>query len=95
MTLAGPVRAAEEPDYRISVSDNGHGMTAAEINEHYLMVGSDRRQRTGSDLSRELSRPVMGRKGIGKLAAFGICRTIEVISAGSRAGNCPPTTSWD
>jgi hypothetical protein len=25
----------------------------------------------------------MGRKGIGKLAAFGICRTIEVISAGS------------
>ncbi|MEV6097940.1 ATP-binding protein [Nocardia sp. NPDC051981] len=82
--LAGTVRAADEPVYEIVVSDNGHGMTAEEINEHYLMVGSDRRVRTGSDLSRERRRPVMGRKGIGKLAAFGICRTIEVITAGSR-----------
>ncbi|MGV9662277.1 ATP-binding protein [Nocardia niigatensis] len=82
--LAGTVRAADEPAYEIVVSDNGHGMTAEEVNEHYLMVGSDRRVRTGSDLSRERRRPVMGRKGIGKLAAFGICRTIEVITAGSR-----------
>ncbi|MGW5225241.1 ATP-binding protein [Nocardia niigatensis] len=82
--LAGIVRAADEPAYEIIVSDNGHGMTAEEVNEHYLMVGSDRRVRTGSDLSRERRRPVMGRKGIGKLAAFGICRTIEVITAGSR-----------
>ncbi|MFC3438565.1 ATP-binding protein [Nocardia seriolae] len=82
--LAGTVRAADEPAYEIIVSDNGHGMTAEEVNEHYLMVGSDRRVRTGSDLSRERRRPVMGRKGIGKLSAFGICRTIEVITAGSR-----------
>ncbi|WP_433565452.1 ATP-binding protein [Nocardia sp. CA-151230] len=82
--LAGTIRAADEPAYEIVVSDNGHGMTAEEINEHYLMVGSDRRVRTGSDLSRERRRPVMGRKGIGKLAAFGICRTIEVITAGSQ-----------
>ncbi|WP_067669459.1 ATP-binding protein [Nocardia miyunensis] len=83
VTLAGTVRGAQEPPYEIIVTDNGHGMTADEVNEHYLMVGSDRRIRTGSDLSRERGRPVMGRKGIGKLAAFGICRTIEVISAGS------------
>ncbi|AYF75142.1 ATP-binding protein [Nocardia yunnanensis] len=82
--LAGTVRSADEPAYEIVVSDNGHGMTADEVNEHYLMVGSDRRVRTGSDLSRERRRPVVGRKGIGKLAAFGICRTIEVITAGSR-----------
>lgn len=83
VTLAGTVRAADEPAYEIHVSDNGHGMTAEEVNEHYLMVGSDRRIRTGSDLSRDRRRPVMGRKGIGKLAAFGICRTIEVVTAGS------------
>ncbi|QLY29992.1 ATP-binding protein [Nocardia huaxiensis] len=83
VTLAGTVRSADETPHEIVVSDNGHGMTAEEINRHYLMVGSDRRVRTGSDLSRERRRPVMGRKGIGKLAAFGICRTIEVISAGS------------
>src|SRR5262245_46675699 len=53
VTLAGTVRAAEEQAFEIVVSDNGHGMTADEINTHYLMVGSDRRLRTGSDLSRE------------------------------------------
>ncbi|WP_067571594.1 ATP-binding protein [Nocardia acidivorans] len=87
VTLAGTVRSADEPAYRIVVSDNGHGMTTEEINEHYLMVGSDRRIRTGTDLSRERGRPVMGRKGIGKLAAFGICRTIEVVTAGSHSGD--------
>ncbi|MEV6065576.1 ATP-binding protein [Nocardia sp. NPDC052001] len=87
VTLAGTVRAADEPAYQIVVSDNGHGMTTEEINQHYLMVGSDRRVRYGTDLSRERGRPVMGRKGIGKLAAFGICRTIEVITAGSHSGD--------
>ncbi|MEG8180444.1 ATP-binding protein [Nocardia terpenica] len=90
VTLAGTVRAAEEPQYEIIVTDNGHGMTADEVNAHYLMVGSDRRLRTGSDLSRERRRPVMGRKGIGKLAAFGICRTIEVITAGSGSADRTP-----
>ncbi|WP_225727775.1 MULTISPECIES: ATP-binding protein [unclassified Nocardia] len=82
VTLAGTVHDADRGPYEIVVQDNGHGMTAAEVNAHYLMVGSDRRVRTGTDLSRKLDRPVMGRKGIGKLAAFGICRTIEVITAG-------------
>ncbi|MEW2140331.1 ATP-binding protein [Streptomyces sp. NPDC005409] len=68
--------------YEVVISDDGHGMTPAEVNHHYLTVGADRRTRTGSDKSREKNRPVMGRKGIGKLAPFGICKTVEVISAG-------------
>ncbi|MGW7548935.1 ATP-binding protein [Streptomyces sp. NPDC054770] len=68
--------------YEIRVEDNGHGMTAAEVNTHYLLVGSDRRGRFGKDTSRRRERRVMGRKGIGKLAPFGICRTVEVITAG-------------
>ncbi|MFI9506020.1 ATP-binding protein [Nocardia sp. NPDC052566] len=88
VTLAGTVRAAGQAPHEIVVRDNGHGMTADEINRHYLMVGSDRRVRTGTDLSRALERPVMGRKGIGKLAPFGICRTIEVITAGGSDDEC-------
>ncbi|MGQ4374516.1 ATP-binding protein [Streptomyces sp. SAS_267] len=68
--------------YEITVSDDGHGMTADEVNSHYLAVGSDRRKRFGKDKSRDKDRPVMGRKGIGKLAPFGICETVEVITAG-------------
>ena len=67
----------------IEVKDDGHGMTRSDANKHFLLVGKDRRKdiNQGSQ-SRQKKRPVMGRKGIGKLAPFGVCRVIEVISAG-------------
>jgi len=68
----------------IEVEDDGHGMTPEEAMDFYLRVGADRRTRKDQDgsKSRNKQRPVMGRKGIGKLAPFGICRRIEVWSAG-------------
>jgi hypothetical protein len=70
-------------NYEIVVRDNGHGMTPAEAMEFYLRVGRDRRAHMDQGgRSRDLNRPVMGRKGIGKLAPFGICQRIEVISSG-------------
>ena len=71
----------QEYGYMIEVRDDGHGMTPSEANKHFLWVGKDRRIEQGKT-SRNLNRPVMGRKGIGKLAPFGICRIIEIISAG-------------
>jgi Histidine kinase-, DNA gyrase B-, and HSP90-like ATPase len=68
--------------YEIRVADNGHGMTPEEMQAHYLVVGAERRAR--GELSRKLNRPVMGRKGIGKLAPFGICAEMEVISSGGK-----------
>jgi len=85
----GKLLSSSDPasqNYEIVIQDDGHGMTRSEINEQYLKVGSDRRQRTGSDTSRLKHRPVMGRKGIGKLAPFGICRQVEVLSAGRTDG---------
>ena len=75
--------AYRESGWEIVVEDDGHGMTPGEADEHYLKVGRDRRAIGAQGAkSRELNRPVMGRKGIGKLAPFGICRQIEVVSAG-------------
>lgn len=69
--------------YEIVVTDDGHGMTPDEARAFYLQVGRDRRSfAEQGGRSREKKRPVMGRKGIGKLAPFGICRVIEVLSAG-------------
>lgn len=70
--------------HSIEVEDDGHGMTPQEAIDFYLRVGADRRSRLGTEgpKSRKKLRPVMGRKGIGKLAPFGICRRIEVRSAG-------------
>lgn len=83
--LAGKEADGKSNDlgFVVSVSDDGHGMTPGEAQRYFLFVGTDRRSRqTAGTHSREKDRPVMGRKGIGKLAPFGICTTIEVRSAG-------------
>lgn len=73
----------KDKGFTIVVSDDGIGMTPDEINAMYLKVGRERRNDPkGGDTSRELGRKVMGRKGVGKLAPFGICDHIEVLSSG-------------
>ena len=75
--------AVEGYDYTIEVEDDGHGITEEEANDHFLRVGKDRRaDPTQGNVSRRKGRSVMGRKGIGKLAPFGICKRIEILSAG-------------
>lgn len=71
------------PDWTVTVTDNGHGLTPDEARAYYLRVGADRRKSGGAGArSRKRDRPVLGRKGIGKLAPFGICKRIEVVSSG-------------
>jgi hypothetical protein len=82
-TRSGDGDKADGGLYTIEVIDDGHGMTPQEAIDFYLKVGRDRRRATADGgLSRTKKRPVMGRKGIGKLAPFGICRQMEIISAG-------------
>lgn len=75
----------DDKDYLIEIIDDGHGMTQKQANEFYLTVGLDRRNTPGlGSKSRIKKRKVMGRKGIGKLAPFGICKTIQIRSAGGQ-----------
>lgn len=68
----------------VSIVDNGVGMTRAEVQDKYLLVGRDRRtDSTVSPNERKLTswpnRPKpMGRKGIGKLAMFSIASEVEI-----------------
>ena len=67
----------------IEVEDNGIGMSPDEMQSFYLVVGKERRlDPDRGDLSRLFRRKVMGRKGVGKLAPFGVCNKVEIISAG-------------
>ena len=75
--------SAELVEEEIRIDDNGIGMTEQEVNDYYLNVGYDRRAQRG-DKTERLKRRVMGRKGIGKLAPFGICREVELITAGGK-----------
>lgn len=73
----------KDKGYEIVVRDDGVGMTPSQINDFYLKVGAERRKDPQrGDTSPKFKRKVMGRKGVGKLAPFGICTTIEVLSAG-------------
>ena len=69
-------------DDRIVIRDNGIGMDTDAINDHYLRVGY-RRRVEGDTTSR--GRPVMGRKGIGKLSLLSIANIIEIQSAADGA----------
>ncbi len=86
--------ALTDKGFQIRVSDNGTGMTPQQVQDHYLVVGSERRKDPArGDRSPQFRRKVMGRKGVGKLAPFGICKIIEVISAGGERINPPDSDS--
>lgn len=69
----------------ITVRDNGQGMTFKECQDYYLNVGRNRRVDENVDKSPK-GRPILGRKGIGKFAGFGIAEQLEVDTTSSANG---------
>jgi len=63
----------------VTVSDNGFGMDADDINGKYLHIGYQKRNTAGGEKTPSGRRP-MGRKGIGKLSMFSIANKILVQS---------------
>lgn len=70
---------------RISVSDTGCGMTHEGCQKSFLQVGRDRRKVQKTDKTPK-GRPVLGRKGIGKFAGFGIAKKIAVDTTSEETG---------
>lgn len=68
------IECTQESD-TIIIIDNGNGMNLSDINNKYLCVGYQKRER-GEAISTKFKRPVMGRKGIGKLSLLSIADTI-------------------
>lgn len=67
---------------RIEIMDDGIGMSVGDMNGKYLRVGYRRRDEDSEHGRRTAKgRPVMGRKGLGKLSLFSIANVIEVQSA--------------
>ena len=75
---ATEVHITVDDDFKkIIIKDNGHGMSVEDINEKFLKVAYKRRL---VDPTSPNGRPVMGRKGIGKLALFSIAQHIDITS---------------
>lgn len=73
------VREADGRPASVAVSDDGLGMGESELREKYLVVGTPKRADNAADRSPG-GRMLMGRKGIGKLAPFGVARVVDLLT---------------
>ena len=62
----------------IKVTDDGKGLSLKEINEKFLVIGRNRRADEGDIPSTKYKRLPTGKKGLGKLALFGLAKTITI-----------------
>ncbi|HET8892538.1 MAG TPA: ATP-binding protein [Gaiellaceae bacterium] len=69
---------ALDGEAEIVIADDGWGMTFDECQTRFLDVGRNRRGKEPVEKTPEKLRPVLGRKGIGKFAGFGIAHVIEI-----------------
>lgn len=77
-------RDEQKTNWKITISDDGQGMTFQECQDRYLSVGYNRRQSDPLEKSPSKKRSIMGRKGIGKFAGFGIANFIKVSTVTSK-----------
>lgn len=60
----------DKADKEIMIEDNGNGMSFPELNSKFLRIGRNCREE--SSVSPGKQRPLIGKKGLGKLSFFGI-----------------------
>ena len=73
-----PLGGKITPSSMIEVIDDGHGMDWEDCDSKYMVIGRDARKEDGERTKGKFKRKRMARKGLGKLAGFGIANTVEV-----------------
>lgn len=71
----------------ITVKDNGCGMTAHDIQDRFLVIGRNRRAEDGDTPSEKYERMPTGKKGLGKLALFGLAKKIVLSTVKDKKRN--------
>lgn len=64
----------------IKIEDDGIGLSYDEISNKFLVIGRNRRNAEGDTPSSKYKRFPTGKKGLGKLALFGLAKTITVLT---------------
>ena len=77
------VRLFDSGEKKVIVEDNGIGMTFEEVNNYFLRIGRNRREEKQAS---SCSRVPTGKKGLGKLALFGIGDTINITTSKGEEG---------
>lgn len=66
-----------EPD-RITIEDDGTGMTAKTLQENWASIGGKTKRKSGQNTAK--GRPKLGVKGIGKFAGLGLANKMTIIT---------------
>jgi hypothetical protein len=80
-------KGAIDENFEVIIRDYGGGMTPEEVQMAYLHIGRNPREELGRDTSPG-GRKLQGRKGIGKLSAFGVASELEVRSIKNGMATC-------
>jgi uncharacterized protein (TIGR02391 family) len=72
------LREVDGVPVEITITDNGDGLSQEDINNKYLVIGRNRRDEEGDEPSPKFGRKPIGKKGLGKLALFGLANTITI-----------------
>jgi signal transduction histidine kinase len=78
-------------DATIVVDDNGHGMERSEFIDRWLIIGDSAKRRSGTS---ERGRPLIGEKGLGRLASFALANSLELRSARSDGKGFHAKVDW-
>lgn len=72
----------------LAVYDDGCGMTREILSDNYLVIGKKKRTSENANELTAKGRRMMGRKGIGKLAPFGIAQKLTLLTISRQTGLC-------
>lgn len=72
----------------LAVYDDGIGMSRQVLSENYLVIGKKKRTSLNINELTGKNRRMMGRKGIGKLAPFGIAKKLTLLTISRDLGVC-------
>lgn len=72
------INLIDQENASIEIFDNGSGMDYNDLSEKYVLIGKDKRE--DDQISEEIKKQLMGRKGIGKLAALYMSNKYYLIS---------------
>ena len=72
------INLLDQENASIEIFDNGSGMDYNDLSEKYVLIGKDKRE--DDQISEEIKKQLMGRKGIGKLAALYMSNKYYLVS---------------
>ncbi len=84
----------DKNEMKIVVEDNGCGMSPDEVNDNFLRIGRNRRENP-ENIKTPKGRIASGKKGLGKLALFGLGSTITIQTKTEESEPIKFSLDWD